>query len=108
MESWFLLSTTKQYCMSKLPIPQPDYFPAIRAYSKSEICMLLVDPNINTASPPSGFIPMQTSKLKRLIMGSKIGGEPMLQVLGFADERAYDCTRIFSPTQSELILRELL
>lgn len=94
--------------MSKLPIPQPDYFPPIRAYSKAEICMLLRNPQIDTNSPPPGFIPYQTEKLKKLILGTKINGEPMLQMLGFADERAYDLTRIFSPTQSELILRELL
>lgn len=94
--------------MSKHQATQPDYFPPIRAYSKAEICMLLVDPSINPKTPPPGFIPMQAKKLKRLIKGSKIGNEPMLQVLGFPDERAYDCTRIFSPSQSELILRELL
>jgi hypothetical protein len=75
--------------------------PPIKAYSKTEICYLLVDPRANLAAPTGRRLP--TQKLKKMIIA-----ENMLVELGIDSEIAYDNIRYFSPMQSELILRRLL
>jgi len=79
--------------------------PPIKAYSKTDICYLLRDPECNlfnkTAKDGSPVTPMDLKCLKDNL-------KKHLAVLQIASEDEYDSIRIFRPTQVDSIFSLLL
>jgi hypothetical protein len=80
---------------------QPAYMPPIRAYSKTDLCYILRNPQVNLAAPGAD------RAYKRETLKKKIIDAQLLPSLGITEDE-YNRIKIFTTSQSELIIRTLL
>jgi len=83
----------------------PLIIPTIKAYSKTDICYLLRDPecNLHSRTGKDGLpvIPIKLDSLKKNL-------KKHFKVLRIDSEKEYDSIRIFTPTQVDIIFSLLL
>lgn len=79
--------------------------PPIKAYSKTDICYLLRDPECNlhsrTGKDGEPVTPIKLDSLKKNL-------KKHLSMLRINNEKEYDSIRIFTPTQVDIIFSLLL